>query len=180
MKQIYRLLMPLCAIIALALLAACGPYDTSSQGAPTTAGQHPSPVVTIKPRPTELLTPAPTKAPPHSALTGPVTLNASASVYQPGDTIVLILNNQSGQTIHFPDHLTDCTVILLQRLVNGIWTPVAPCRLMTVTRLHSLNPGQDLVVRLIAPRTLGTYRGVLAYFAPGSSRTIFSGDFRVA
>jgi hypothetical protein len=55
-----------------------------------------------------------------------VTLNVSASVYQPGDTIVLILNNQSGQTIHFPDHLTECTVILLQRLENGTWTPVAP------------------------------------------------------
>lgn len=107
-----------------------------------------------------------------------MTLNVSASVYQPGDTIVFILNNQSGQTIHFADHLTECTVILLQRLVNGTWTPVAPCRLMIVTRLHSLNPGQELIVRLIAPQTLGTYRGALAYFAPGSSRIIFSEDFQ--
>jgi len=111
-----------------------------------------------------------------------VTLNANASVYQPGDTIVLTLDNQSGQTIHFPDHLTDCTVILLQHLVNGTWAPVTFCRLETVTRFHSLNPGQVLVVKLIAPFghwPPGTYRGVLDYFAPGSSRTIFSGDFQV-
>jgi hypothetical protein len=50
---------------------------------------------------------------------------------------------------------------------------------MIVTRLHPLNPGQELIVRLIAPQTLGTYRGVLAYFAPGSSRIIFSEDFQV-
>ncbi len=178
MKRICRLLVPLSAIVALALLAGCGPYSTNSSATSTTP-----PTAVVKsstPVKRPIPTPRPTPTPlPHSLRTGPVTLNASASVYQPGDTIVLTLNNQSSQTIHFPDHLTDCTVILLQHLVNGTWAPVAPCRLMTVTRLHSLNPGQVLVVRLIAPRTLGTYRGVLVYFAPGSSRTIFSGDFQV-
>ena len=111
-----------------------------------------------------------------------MTLRASASVYQPGNTIVLILNNQSEQTIHFSDHLTECTGVLLQHQVGGTWTPVAPCRLETVTRLHSLHPGQELVVKLIAPSghwLPGSYQGVLAYFASGSSRTIVSGDFQV-
>jgi hypothetical protein len=182
MKRIYRLLVILGAVAALTLLAGCGLYTTNSSTStttPPTAVARPSTPVRIKPLPTPLATPT---TPPRSVRTGPVTLHASASVYQPGDTIILILNNQSGQTIHFPDHLTECTVVLLQHLANGTWTPVAPCQLEIVTRLHSLNPGQDLVVKLIVPVghwMPGTYHGVLTYFASGSSRTIFSGDFRV-
>jgi len=108
-----------------------------------------------------------------------VTLNVRASVYQPGDTIVFILNNQSGQTIHFPNHLTECTTVLLEQLVHGTWVPVAPCRLMILTAFLSLGSGQELVVKLAAPRSPGTYQGVLTYSAPGSRKTIFSGDFQV-
>jgi hypothetical protein len=200
MKRIYRLLVTLGAVAALTVLAGCGPYSTNSSTStttPPTAVARTSPPVRMKPIPTP---------PPRSLRTGPVTLHASASAYRPGDTIVLILDNQSEQTIRFPDHLTECTVVLLQHQVGGpsfsnplirmppqpvvhvqhqvggTWTPVAPCRLEIVTRLHSLNPGQDLVVKLIAPFghwLPGTYHGVLAYFASGSSRTIFSGDFQV-
>jgi hypothetical protein len=180
MKPMYRLLLPLSAIVALALLAGCGPYTTNSSASSTTpptatvVAKSSTPVK--KPIPTPRATPTPH---PRSLRTGPVTLNASASVYQPGATIVLILNNQSGQTIHFPNHLTDCTVVLLQHLVNGTWTPVAPCRLMILTAFLSLGSGQELVVKLAAPRAPGTYQGVLTYSAPGSRRTIFSGDFQV-
>ncbi len=178
MKRICRLLVPLSVFVALALLAGCGPYSTNSSASsttpPTTVARSSTPVK--KPIPTPLTTPTPH---PRSHRIGPVTLNASASVYQPGATIVLILDNQSGQTIHFPNHLTDCTVVLLQHLVNGTWTPVSPCRLMILTAFLSLGSGQELVVKLAAPRAPGTYQGVLTYSAPGSRRTIFSGDFQV-
>jgi hypothetical protein len=178
MKLIYRLLMPLSAIVALTVLASCGPYSTNSSTGSTTPAtavvKSSTPIK--KPIPTPRATPTPH---PSSHRTGPVTLNASASVYQPGATIVLILNNQSGQTIHFPNHLTECTVVLLQHLVNGTWVPVAPCRLGILTAFLSLGSGQELVVRLAAPRAPGTYQGVLTYSAPGSRRTIFSGDFQV-
>lgn len=108
-----------------------------------------------------------------------MTLNTNASVYHPGATIVLTLSNQSGQTIHFPNHLTECTVVLMQQQVHGTWIPVAPCRLMILTAFLSLGSGQDLIVKLTAPRTPGIYRGVVAYTVPGSRRTIFSGDFQV-
>jgi hypothetical protein len=200
MKRIYRLLVILGAVAALTVLVDCGPYSTNSSTStttPPTAVARTSPPVKMKPLPT---------LPPRQLGTGPVTLRASASVYQPGNTIVLILNNQSEQTIHFSDHLTECTGVLLQHqgggtsfsnpLIKmppqpvghvqhqggGTWTPVAPCRLETVTRLHSLHPGQELVVKLIAPSghwLPGSYQGVLAYFASGSSRTIVSGDFQV-
>ncbi len=178
MKSIYRLLMPLSAIVALALLAGCGPYNTNSSASsttpPTAVVKSSTPVK--KPIPTPRATPT---RPPHSLRTGPVTLNVRASVYQPGDTIVFILNNQSGQTIHFPNHLTECTTVLLEQLVHGTWVPVAPCRLMILTAFLSLGSGQELVVKLAAPRSPGTYQGVLTYSAPGSRKTIFSGDFQV-
>jgi hypothetical protein len=180
MKPIYRLLMPLSAIVALTLLAGCGPYSTNGTTNSTTPSTAiPSPVKTTKAIPTPRTTPT---TPPRSLRTGPVTLNANASVYQPGNTIVLILNNRSGQTIHFPDHLTECTVVLLQHRVRGIWAPVAPCRLMILTRFLSLGAGQDLAVKLIVPSghwAPGIYRGTLTYASGSSRRTIFSGDFQV-
>jgi hypothetical protein len=178
MKLMYRLLMPLSAIVALALLAGCGPYNTisstNSTTPPTAMVKSSTPVK--KPIPTPRATPT---RPPHSLRTGPVTLNVSASVYRPGATIVLILDNQSGQTIHFPNHLTECTTVLLEQLVHGTWVPVAPCRLGILTAFLSLGSGQDLVVKLTAPRVPGTYHGVLTYSEHGSRRTIFSGDFQV-
>jgi hypothetical protein len=177
MKPIYRLLMTLGAVVALTLLAGCGPYETNSSTSSTTPSTAiPSPVKTTTAIPTPRATPT---TPPRSLRTGPVTLNASASVYQPGGTIVLTLNNQSGQTIHFPNHLTECTVVLLQQLVHGTWVPVAPCRLEILTAILSLGSGQDLVVKLIVPRMPGTYRGTLTYASGSSRRTVFSGDFQV-
>ena len=177
MKRICRLLISLSVFAVLTLLASCGPYETNRPtGSTTPSTAISSPVKTTKPIPTPKATPT---APPSSPRTGTVTLSASASTYQPGDTIIFVLNNRSGQTIHFQNHLTDCTVVLLQQLVNGTWVPVAPCRLMILTAFLSLGSGHELVVRLIAPRSPGIYQGVLTYSASGSRRTIFSVEFRV-
>lgn len=178
MKRIYRLLVPLSVCVVLTLLAGCGPYSTNSSASSTTPNTAVVKTATPvkKPIPTPRATPTP---PPHSLRTGPVTLNVGASVYQPGDTIVFTLNNQGGQTIHFPNHLTDCSVVLLQHLVNGTWIPVAPCRLMILTAFLSLGSGQEFVVKLAAPRASGIYQGVLTYSVPGARRTIFSGEFQV-
>ena len=200
MKRICRLLVPLGAVVALTLLAGCGPYSTNSSTsttAPHTAVARPSTPVRIKTEHT---------LPPHLQRTGPVTLHANASVYQSDDTIVLILNNQSGQTIRFPDHLTECTVVLLQHQEGGTsfsnplikmppqpvahqqhqegvnWVSVAPCQLGVLTRFLPLGAGQDLVVKLVAPFsrwTRGTYHATLTYASGSSWRTIFSGDFQV-
>jgi hypothetical protein len=48
--------------------------------------------------------------------TGLVMLHTNAQYYRKDDTISVPLSNQSDQTIYFPDHLTNCTVVLLQRL----------------------------------------------------------------
>jgi hypothetical protein len=151
--------------MALALLTGCG-QNSSSTGA-----NQPSP------------TPTPTTA----TTTGPVTLHVQAPSYQPNETIEVTLSNSGTSTIFFPDHLTNCTVIQLQHQVNGQWENVQKCLLMIATRLHSLNAGQSLLVKLVPaldhPWVIGDYRATLSY---GTSREeanptrIYSEVFQVA
>ena len=120
-----------------------------------------------------------------------MTLQVDAPYYQKGDTISVTLSNQSDQTIYFPDHLTNCTVVLLQRLrvqpVAGDDVQVIfdPCRLAIATRLYSLGAGQRLVVRLVAPANgwlPGLYYATLSYRTSpdaGPSTTISSVVFTV-
>ena len=90
-------------------------------------------------------TPSPTGKPP----TLPVTLQVGATNYQRGSSIRVTIQNQSGQTIYFADHRTNCTVLLLERQTTGPWEPVASCKLMIATRLHSLKTGETSVITII-------------------------------
>lgn len=119
--------------------------------------------------------------------TGPVTLGIGAASYQTTSTITVTLSNHSTQTIYFPDHLTNCTVVLLQRQVNGNWEAVNKCALAILTRWHSLAPGQSLTVNLAPspsrPWTAGIYRATLSYRTSsrsGPQTTIYSPGFQVA
>ena len=95
---------------------------------------------------------------------GLVTLSVDATLYSTGDPIVVTLNNQSKGTIFFPDHLTNCSVILLQREVDGNWEEVKPCLLRSATRQHHLDAGQSLDVALqSATQVVGRYRAALTY-----------------
>jgi len=114
-----------------------------------------------------------------------VTVGADAATYRTGDAIAVTLSNQSLQTILFPDHLTFCTVVLLQRQVNASWESISLCKLMIVTRIHSLDAGHSLTVRLAAPSNQwlpGLYRVKLGYTASGQANhmvTIYSAVFQV-
>jgi len=182
MMRLYWLFMIPGTMMVLALLAGCGP-NVAIGGAvlPITVTNH-------------LLTTS--NDPAGAVMTGPVTLHSNAKVYRINDTIFVTVSNQSNQTIYFPDHLTNCTVILLQRLKvqplagasvqTGI-NPfgINPCRLEILTRIHSLGPGRRLVVRLVAPLNgwpPGLYHATLTYgtsLNAGSSTTIYSAVFRV-
>jgi hypothetical protein len=70
------------------------------------------------------------------------------------DTISLTLSNQS-TPISFPDHLTNCTVILLPRQVIGGWHNNNVCQLMTRTDLHKLEAGKSLTIDLASPSSMG-------------------------
>lgn len=108
-------------IVIVFLLAACG-HNTGSGATPSPTGQPP---------------------------TLPVTLQVGATSYSRGSSISVTIKNQSGQTIYFADHRTNCTVLLLERQVNGSWEPVAPCKLMIATRLHSLKTGETSTITII-------------------------------
>jgi hypothetical protein len=160
MLRKHKLLILFTAGMALALLTGC------SQNYSSTAANEPTPTST--------------------ATTGQITLYVGASSYHTSDTIEVTLRNAGNTTIYFLDHLTNCTVIQLQQQVNGNWEAVHRCLPLIVTRWHTLDAGQSLVVNL-APASnqqwpAGFYRATLSY---GTSREtsplipIYSAGFQV-
>src|ERR1700682_2987777 len=97
MVRLYRLLIIFGTIAAMVLLIGCGQLTTTGTTATTTPSLNA------------------TNTPTHTANPGPVTLHVDAQSYRSNDTITVTLNNQSNQTIYYPDHLTNCSVILLLR-----------------------------------------------------------------
>ena len=127
-------------------------------------------------------TPVPTGMTPTPA----VTLQVGAASYQPGSSISVTIKNQSTQAIYFADHRTNCTVLLLERQVASAWEPVAPCKLMIMTRLHSLKAGEPLEVKIVTSDQwpTGSYRARLDYSfksdaGVGAPTIIYSSLFRV-
>jgi hypothetical protein len=165
----YRLLIICGTMMILTLFAACGPS--------TTVGMTGLSIVVTGSSVTNDLAGA--------VRTGPVTLHTNARSYMIKATIFVTVSNQSNHTIYFPDHLTNCTVVLLQQQLSGSWLTANPCRLAIVTRLHSLALGRRLVVRLFAPFNgwpPGLYRATLSYrtsLNAGPLTTIHSAVFKV-
>jgi len=129
-------------------------------------------------------TPTPTGKPTQQPPTFPVTLQVGAASYPLGSVISVTIKNQSGQTISFLDHRTNCTVLLLERQAANSWVPVAPCLLMIATRMHSLKTGEVLEVNLTSSDhwSTGLYRARLDYgIGPGlgALKTVYSSEFHV-
>ena len=141
MLRKHKLLILFTTGMALALLSGCGQnYSSPGADGPT---------------------------PPPTATSGQITLYVGASTYHTHDTIEVTLRNGGNTTIYFLDHLTNCTVILLQRQVNANWEAVQRCLALISTRWHTLDAGQSLVVNL-APASnqqwpAGFYRATLSY-----------------
>jgi predicted small secreted protein len=168
-------------LLVLISLAGCGhntttgvtvlPTVTTASSPPASIGTSVSPPVTTA------------SSPPAS--TGSVKVGTDTPSYRTGDAITVTLSNQSIQTILFPDHLTYCTIVLLQRQVNESWESINLCRMMIVTRMHSLVAGHSLTVKLVAPSNQwipGLYRAKLSYSASQHSHhliTIYSAAFKI-
>jgi hypothetical protein len=166
MVRIYQLLIVFGTIAAMILLIGCGQPTTTGTTGPFTATTTPS----LKA----------TNAPTSIANPRSVILQVAAQTYLSNDTITITLHNQSNQTIYFPDHLTNCSVILLLRLnvqplaSDSGPSAISPCRAEIVTRIHSLAAKQDVAVRLIAPSNgwlPGIYHATLSYYSSLSLRT---------
>lgn len=124
---------------------------------------------------------SPTGMPPTSS----VTLQVGAASYPLGSTISVKIKNQSTQAIYFADHRTNCTVLLLERQVANSWEPVAPCKLMIMTRLHSLKTSDALEVKLTTTSqwATGLYRARLDYSfksdTGGAPTIVYSSSFHL-
>jgi hypothetical protein len=171
-----RYLLIIGIVTAVALCAGCGPYSPTGSNALPLATAKPSPI-TIRPRPTA------TRGVTHPVPNGSVKLLIDAPVHLPGDTISVTVINSSDQAIFFPNHLTNCTVILLQELGPSPQT-VNLCKLMTPTGFYALDVGQNLAVSLVAPPhgwMPGLYVAALSYSTSLRSlqTTISSEEFQV-
>jgi hypothetical protein len=157
------LLLIVCILLALTMLEGCGHNATT--------GASVAPTMTAEPS--------------RPAGSGFVTLRTDASTYRTSDAISVTVSNQRAQTIQFLDHLTDCTVVLMQRNVNGSWESINLCKLMIVTRVHTLEPGQSLAVKLVAPANQwlpGLYRISFSYDASQDSSymiTVLTATFQI-
>ena len=206
MTRLHRLIILLASAGMLLLLASCGQNFTGSGTSASQPGQNSTGTSASQPGltgtagtaqlvktgivPTKVpLHPSPTPTAPAS-LTGNVTLQIDTIPQHASDSTVLTLNNQTNQEILFSDHLTECTVLLLQvqpqsPVSSGTWQAVAPCREMIVTRLHSLAAGQTLTITLIPPGKQwvpGLYRALLTYFSTSANQklqTVFSPSFQI-
>ncbi len=180
MVRLYRLTILLVSAGMLLLLAACGQNSTGSGGSASQPG------LTGTSGTAQLVKTGivPTKVPPHPSPTAPaqligkVTLQITTIPQRASNSMVFTLNNQTNQEIVFSDHLTDCTVLLLQvqsPASSGIWQAVAPCKLMIVTRLHSLASGKTFTATLIPPAgqwVSGVYRALLSYVPTGANHKL--------
>lgn len=188
MHSSQRWLVPI-GIMLMVLLIGCGHNDGSASGSgtggsPTGSGNGVTPTSNATPsgpasRPTQ-----PSSQPPTSG----VILQVGAASYTPGSTVHVTIKNQSNQAINFADHLTNCTVLTVQRQVGGSWQAMAPCRLEIMTRLHTLNAGAslDVSINTAGPWPAGVYRARLDFRSgsdiapPGGGGTVYSSEFSLA
>ena len=190
MKRLFQTLGPGSLVFVLLLLAACGQNFGGSGSSSSQPGLSGTPgtaqIVKTGIVPTNVpLQPSQT-AP--AQLSGKVTLQITTSPQRTGDAVIFTINNSTNQQILFSDHLSECTVLLLQvqsPATGGTWQAVAPCKLMTVTRLHMLEAGKTLTITLTPPGgqwTPGLYQALLSYIPAGAGhtlRTVFSSSFQV-
>jgi len=175
MMRRYQFLTIFSTIAVTLLLTSCGPSTATSTPGLNTGTVAPSPKAT--------------NTATHTITTGQVILHVDAPSYGSNDTISVTLTNQSNQIIYFPDHLTNCSVILLLRLPVQPLTSdtnqigMNPCKPEILTRMHSLAPGQNLVVKLIAQVNgwlPGRYHATLTYHTSLQKSTIiYSGAFTI-
>lgn len=90
--------------------------------------------------------------------------------YEPSSTIFVWAGNGLSQCIYTTDHHSDCSIVVLERQVNGNWQPQANCLRATPTQIVALSPMQAAFVQL-PPAAGGTQPGV---WPVGTYRVTFS------
>jgi hypothetical protein len=170
-------------------LLLCIPFAALSLGlgacavvAHPSGGPSPTPQRSVTPHTSA--TAQPTSGP------GQVTVAVDKTHYAPTDTITVTILNGLAAIISTTDHQTNCTIVTLERLVNGAWQPEGACRLMTPTRVVPISPGTTVQQLSSSAWPTGTYRVAFRYFTepdaelgqgatPGQGAVVYSATFTI-
>lgn len=161
-----RLLVILLAVTMSTVLEACGGASSGASvqhtrpltpGACSTseAGDAAAPgQVTMRVAPHA----APVTTLPPGVTVGQVRVVVENGERSPDSNIFAWVGNGLGQCIYATDHHSDCSIIVLERQVDGAWQPEAKCQSATPTRTIVLPPMQAVFIRLM-PITTGAQQG---------------------
>jgi hypothetical protein len=119
---------------------------------------------------------------------GQVTVAVDKTHYAPTDTIMVMIFNGLAASVSTTDHQTNCTVVTLERVVNGAWQAEGACRLLTPTRVVQILPGTTTQQLGSTRWPTGTYRVAFRYFMepdeepgqgaiPGQGGVVYSASF---
>ena len=125
--------------------------------------------------------------PPSTAAPGPVRLVLGKTQYHPGDLATVTIENGLSHVISTTDHHSSCSLLQLEKLVNGAWQPIGKCNTQTPTRIVELAAGSATQQQVGMPTgtgVAGTYRMMLTYGAGGAPASdagpAYSSTFTVA
>ena len=153
--------------------------------------RHPAGAITPTPRTSA--TPPTSATPATTATAGPVTLALGKPQYAPADTIVVTVHNDLATPIFARDERSDCTLVDLERWVNGSWQIEAPCvNMVPRPTIIQLAPGAVLTQQLAPGQSdssggawsAGTYRIAFAYVTSadqpfGQSKVVYSAGYTI-
>ena len=172
MRRATRALALAGTLAALVALSGCG-VSPSGAGEGTSGG------------PTPLPSPTASVTPPAAAITrGAVTVSPAKTQFARGTAITVYINNGLSQSIFVADHQTACSLVTIELQSASGWRAMAPCRLMTPTRMVEVASGTTNTQQIVtsAAWPAGTYRARLAYALQAfrNPTTVYSGLFSVA
>lgn len=114
-----------------------------------------------------------------------VTVQPNQPSYATRDAIAVTLTNKSPDIVYVGDHRSNCTIIMLERLIGSTWHEENQCALLTSPIAFSLESTKNTVVQLDplpSGWAKGTYRVTVVVHprtADTSPLTISSARFQV-
>ncbi len=120
-----------------------------------------------------------------------VIINTSKTVYQELEPVFFRVNNDTAQNVVAMDHNSFCSIVNVQKQEGGNWVGIAPCLLMTPTKLIKIGSREEIEVKLPTETlnsklAVGNYRLALTYWnvdangnQTGNPSTILSATFSV-
>jgi hypothetical protein len=175
--QLKKFIPLLISLLAL-LIVSCGQATQSGSQSQTPAATSqanptsPQSTVPLQPIATRAETPVPPQNTPPPDTSGKITLRLNKQHYALNESVTVTITNGLSSEINAIDHLTNCSVVTLERLSDGKWQPLGICVLRTATRLVPIAAGASLN-QTLAPTSRssgnsntwvqGTYHIVFSY-----------------